>query len=120
MVPGTVQEITSTGVTLANGRNFEGNVVLATGGILGGGLRVNYNRTISNTATGEVMAWNADSAPLSEVGVASHAQYGVVGSTAMGPKDAAHLLASVLHWWRGTGLTMPLTQVTGRIPIRAV
>lgn len=122
MVQGTVQEITSAGITLANGRGFQGQVVLATGGILGGGLRVNYNRTIFNTATGELIAWNFERNPLSEVGIVSHAQYGVVGSSAVGPKDAAHLLASVLHWWYGTGLKMkmPLNHVAGRVPSHAV
>lgn len=105
LLTGEVIHVNNDGVRLADGRLLAGRTVLATGGVLGGGLRVNWDRTVVNTATGEVVLWsgNPEDLPVLSIGRDS-ASYDVVGRSSGNWNGDVHggagqTLGSVLKWW---------------------
>lgn len=92
------------GVQLATGGALSGRVVLATGGVLGGGFRLQWDRTMINAATGQSIAWSGKPEDLSCIGVSdANSLWGVVGRSAGGWDGDRHggagqVLGTVLAW----------------------
>ena len=86
---GHVVEVTDSGVRLGEsaGRIAADEVVIATGGIVGGGLALNTEGILTNTATGERDFFSGELNALTSVGVGNRLSHGYVVGRMVGGSD---------------------------------
>jgi len=75
------------GLGESGGRIAADEVVIATGGLVGGGLELNPEGVLINTATGETGFWSGERNDLTSVGVGNRLSHGYVVGRMVGGSD---------------------------------